>query len=168
MILTGIAVGVHPLISYYFGARNRSAILEMVSIAFKTVTLVGAAVFILVHLAGRGMIGFFAKDNTALLQLAGTGLKLYSLAFLVNGYNIIAAAYFTSISQAKEAAVISTLRSLILVNLLVLFLPVFCGESGIWLATPLTELITFALSYRWIQHSKRSLLVNDSVSCEAV
>jgi Na+-driven multidrug efflux pump len=57
---------------------------------------------------------------------------------------------------------ISALRSLILINILIFILPVFLGETGIWLTTPLTEAITFIVSYAFIRKSRARLFIADN------
>jgi putative MATE family efflux protein len=158
MILTGIAIGIHPLISYYFGAKNREIILGLLSIALKTVIWTGVGFCLLAFGAGDGIVRIFAGHNQELTAVAVNGLKLYSLSFVLNGYNIIAAAYFTSIGAAKESLSISVARSLILVNILILLLPSLLGNAGIWLAAPAAELITFGLAWQWFKRSKANLL----------
>ncbi len=157
MIVSGIAVGIHPLISYHFGAQNRNFILDLLSIAMKAVVIVGIGIFLIVLLISGGLVKIFSKDNLELIKVAGLGLKLYSISFIISGFNIIAAAYFTSLGEAKQAAIVSILRSLVLVIIFILILPYIIGDTGIWLAGPVTEAITFILAYMWIKRSKIAL-----------
>ncbi|HBE76530.1 MAG TPA: MATE family efflux transporter, partial [Firmicutes bacterium] len=158
MILTGIAIGIHPLISYYFGAKNREIIFGLLSIALKTVIWTGVGFCLLALGAGDGIVRIFARHNQELIAVAGNGLRLYSLSFVLNGYNIIAAAYFTSVGAAKESLSISVARSLLLVNILILLLPSLFGNAGIWLAAPAAELLTSGLAWWWFKKSKANLL----------
>ncbi len=160
MILTGIAVGIHPVMSFHFGAQNKDKIFELLSIALKVVFFTGIIIFAIVNFATKGIVGIFTDNNKELLSIANQGLKLFSISFLVNGYNIIAATYFTSLGKAKAAAVISTLRGLVLIGIFIFVLPYFMGNIGIWLTAPLTEGITFVISYFWIKRSKGTLQFN--------
>lgn len=157
MILTGIAVGIHPVISYFFGAGNNKAVLELISIAFVGVISVGVFAFGIVHLGGDGIVGIFSKERGTFVRTAVIGLKIFSFSFIFNGYNIITAAYFTSRGEAKKAAVISALRSLFLVMIFVMLLPPLIGDAGIWLTVPITELLVFVLAYYWIKKSRKEL-----------
>lgn len=159
MIITGIAVGIHPVISYHYGAKNRETISELLRVALKSVVSVGITTFLLSLLAGNTIVGIFAKNNLELYNIANFGLKLFSISFIINGYNIFAAAYFTSLGDYTTAALISILRSLILVCVLIIVLPHLIGNSGIWLTVPLTELITFAVSFNRIKRSAKELLL---------
>ncbi|HYH03506.1 MAG TPA: MATE family efflux transporter [Bacillota bacterium] len=157
MIFTGIAVGIHPVISYHYGAKNAPVILGFLRIAQKVVTVVGMMIFLAVLLAGNVIVQFFAGDNLVLQHIASHALKLFAISFLLSGFNIIAAAYFTSLGEARQAATISILRSLVLIIILVWILPMFIGEAGIWLTPPVTEFLTFIVAYLWVKKSQSTL-----------
>ncbi|TCL58339.1 hypothetical protein EDC14_104232 [Hydrogenispora ethanolica] len=121
--------------------------------ACQTALAVGAFILCLALWAGNGMVKIFAGANPELQQLAGAGLKLYATSFVLSGFNIIAAAYFTSVGAAGRAATVSILRSLVWVSLLLWILPGWLGNAGIWLTVPLTELLTFFMAYPWVRRS---------------
>jgi putative MATE family efflux protein len=159
MVLTGIAIGIHPVISYHYGARDYRRILDMLSVSLKAVVVIGIVFCLSSWLIPDVIVNLFSGNNAALLKLASDGLRLFSFAFILNGYSIIVTAYFTSLGNARTAALISILRNLVLINFSILFLPVALGNPGIWLAGPVTEALTFAVSATCIIHSKRKLLL---------
>jgi putative MATE family efflux protein len=157
MILTGIAIGIHPLISYHFGAKNQATIFSLLAVAVKAVFLVGIVVFLASFVYAEEIMSLFSKGNAELAAIGKTGLRCFSMAFIVNGYNIIAAAFFTSIGKAKAAVLVSSLRSLILLVVFLLVLPYMIGDIGIWLAAPLAETVTFIAAYCLISRAKNNL-----------
>lgn len=161
MVITGIAQGVNTLVSYSFGARDRATIERLFSIAVKTTVAVGAAAFIISLAASKGIAGLFSGTSRGIVEIAGIGMKIYSFAFLLNGYNMAASSYFTSLGDAKTSAVISSLRSLLLISVFILVLPPMFGDTGIWLAVPLTEAVTFAVSLLCITRSGSKLQFTD-------
>lgn len=163
MVLTGIAQGAHTLISYSYGAKDRDAIFMLLSIGIKAVVITGMVAFILSFAATEGIIRIFAHDNADLMDIANYGIKLYSIAFLINGFNVVASAYFTSLGDARTSLLISVLRSLVLVSIFILILPIIFGETGIWLVIPVTEAITFVVSYMYIKRSRESLKFVDNL-----
>jgi putative MATE family efflux protein len=162
MVLTGIAQGIHPLISYSYGAKDRATIFILLNIGIKAVLLVGVAAFILAFGATEGIVRIFARGNTELMSIANYGIKVFSVTFLLNGFNIVASAYFTSIGDAKTSALISMLRSLVLISIFILILPNIFGQTGIWLAAPLTEAVTFVVAYVCIKKSRARLKFENS------
>lgn len=161
MVLTGIAQGIHPLISYSFGAKDRDTITKLLAIGIKAALLVGAVAFCLSFAATEGIIRIFSGGNSELMRIAKYGLRLFSITFLISGYNVVASAYFTSLGDAKTSALVSMLRSLVLISIFIFTLPYILGEPGIWLATPLTEAVTLVVSYICISRSKAKLLFTD-------
>jgi len=161
MILTGIAVGIHPLISFHFGAKNIGAIFRMFKTAAVAAFIVGVLVFAAVFTLSGKIVAIFARDNQELIRIGSIGLRIFSAAFIINGYNMMAAAFFTSIGEAKKAVLISSLHSLILTVGFLAVLPNIIGDTGIWLTTPLAETITFGLAYLMVIRSKMKLTANE-------
>jgi len=158
MVLTGIAIGIHPLISYHFGAKNMNIIFKLLGISLKAVCAVGLVVCIVSLVYAENIIHIFSLNNKELLSIGKLGLRIFSLAFLLNGYNIIAIAFFTSIGKPKAALLVSILRSLVLILFFLWVLPNILGDIGIWLTTPLAETITCAIAYILVMKFKNELL----------
>jgi Na+-driven multidrug efflux pump len=148
-------------VSYSFGARDRCTIERLLSIAVKTTAAVGAVAFIISLAASERIAGLFSGASSGIVEIAGIGMKIYAFAFLFNGYNMIASSYFTSLGDARTSAVISALRSLLLISVFILVLPRLLGDTGIWLSVPLTETITFAVSLLCIFRSGPKLQFTD-------
>lgn len=100
------------------------------------------------------------KDAKAVGTLIRSGITISSVAFLLEGFNIMASFYFTSTGRAKESALISSARGLVVLLAMIIFLPVLFGMTGIWLAAPVTEGITLLISaaclWKW-KHTERSV-----------
>lgn len=154
MILTGIAQGIHTLVSYSFGARDRETIMKLLSIGMKAVLAVGIVSFTLSMVATEGTVRLFVGNRSGIVAIARSGLWIFAFSFLMNGYNFVATAYFTSLGDAKTSAAIALLRSLVLISVFLLVLPPVLGDTGIWLTVPLTEAVTLIFSYLSISKSK--------------
>lgn len=145
MIVIGFGQGASPLISYTYGAKEKRLSRR---IGWNTAILVLAAgIFtILIMFVGSGWYsGLFIK-NESVKVMAETGIKIVVFSFLGSGINSIASFYFTSIGRAKESAVISSARGLVVLLIMIYLLPKFYGMTGVWLAAPVTEVITLLIS----------------------
>lgn len=60
--------------------------------------------------------------------------------------NIFSSALFTALSNGKVSAIISFLRTFVLLVAFHLLLPLLWGVNGIWLAIPLAELVGVVIS----------------------
>ena len=81
-----------------------------------------------------------------LLALTSHALRLFSLSFLLAGFNIFASSFFTALNNGAVSAAISFLRTLLFQTAAVLILPLFLGVDGIWLAITVAEVFAFTLS----------------------
>ena len=123
----------------------------------KTVLITGVVFFIVSIIAADKIAQLFAGNRNEIITIVNSCIKIFAFSFLVNGYNFIASAYFTSIGNAKRSAFISILRSMVLISVFVFILPIIFGDTGIWLSVPLSEIITFGFSYILINKSKSNL-----------
>lgn len=162
MIITGIAQGLNPLVSFSFGARDRDTIMKILAIGIRAVIYVGIGSFILSLAATELVASLFVGGNSNIVSILSIGLRVFAASFLLSGYNFIASAYFTSLGDAKTSATIAMLRSLILVLIFLLTLPPLLGDIGIWLTIPLTEAVTFIYSYVRISKSRTQLSFSDN------
>lgn len=64
--------------------------------------------------------------------------------------------FFQYIGDARKVIFLSSLKQLILLIPFVYILPKFLGLLGVWLATPIADLISFTVVafYLWIQYRK--------------
>lgn len=85
---------------------------------------------------------FIDKSEQTVLDMASSGAKLMALSFLFNGFNIFAASYFTAIDRPLQSIIIAGLRSFTILIVGVTLLPFWFGLDGIWISTPVAELIT--------------------------
>lgn len=71
---------------------------------------------------------------------------IFSFGFLFSGCNIFSSALFTALSNGKVSAIISFLRTFGFITAFLLILPRFLNVTGVWLAIPIAELLTFILT----------------------
>lgn len=141
----GIAVAIAPVVSYNIGSRNHTKIKEITRYSFITIALSSVLILAVSLLCGKQIIHLFV-DGGNVFTLTWDGLKLFSPVFLFIGLNVFLSGYFTALGNGVISALISSLRSLILVVLFILILPKFIGVSGVWLTMPLAEATTIFIA----------------------
>lgn len=161
-IYFGISVGVSPVISYNFGAKNKEKIDESLKYSFITIAWSSIVLFLISFFLGKYIINIFTNDLTV-YNIAYSGLKLFSFGFLIIGINIFMSGYFTAVGNGQISAIISISRSLVFVSILVVTLPYIIGVNGIWLSIPIAELLTIFISlFSYFKYSKTILLFDES------
>lgn len=145
-IFLGYSIGSAPIVGYHYGAANHE---ELKSLFRKSLTLIGIAGIVLTLLA-VGLSGplskVFVGYDEELFALTKHGFRLYSLSFLVTGFNIFGSAFFTALNNGVVSATISFLRTLLFQIIVVLILPIFLGINGIWLAIVVAELMALVVT----------------------
>ncbi|MEA4933600.1 MAG: MATE family efflux transporter, partial [Lawsonibacter sp.] len=114
------------------------------NLLFKSLILLGLTGCILTVLAeglAFPLASVFVGYDSALLNLTVHGLRLYSLSFLLVGFNIFGSAFFTALNNGAVSATISFLRTLVFQLTAVNLLPAFLGVDGIWLSVVAAELL---------------------------
>lgn len=100
---------------------------------------------------GETLIKMFSKGDAELIRITAEATKLYSVAFVFNGLNILTSAYFTALEDAKTSAIISVLRGVILILIFIIILPIILGDIGIWLTVPASELVTVFIAVNYMK-----------------
>lgn len=147
-VYTGIAQGVQPLISTFYGVGNAKQANTMLRYAMTTMLSVSAVVYLLIFIFAQPITAVFnSENNIGLQQIAVTGLKLYFLSTPSVGYNIILATFFTSIEKALPAHILSILRGLVLIIPMAFLLSALWKMTGVWLTYPTTEFLIALLGF---------------------
>lgn len=156
-IFFGFCMGIGPVISYHYGARNHDELKGLFKKSMIITGVVGLAMFLLSQLLAQPFVGMFVGYDPNLAIMAEHGLRIYSISFLICGINIFGSALFTALNNGKVSAFISFMRSLVFETSTVLVLPIFFGAEGIWFAIIVAEscaliitaLMMFLLSKRY-------------------
>ena len=147
-IFTGIAQGVQPLISSFYGKGEHRQIQKLFRYSIITILSLSFVEYFFIFILARHIATVFNSERSLQLQqIAVTGLKVYFLSSPFVGYNIILATFFTSIEKALPAHILSLLRGLILIIPLALALSAVFAMTGVWLAYPITELLVALLAF---------------------
>jgi len=145
-IFLGYSIGSAPIIGYHYGAENQG---ELQNLLKKSLIFMGASGLALTALAevlSRPLSLVFVGYDPALLALTCRGFRLYSLSFLLMGFNIFGSSFFTALNNGAVSAAISFLRTLLFQIAAVLMLPAVLGVDGIWLSIVAAELAALGVT----------------------
>ena len=142
MVGNAIAQSAQPIISYNFGAGVRERVIEAAQIALATAMVCGAAVTAVFIGSPRLLVGLFLDPATHAARIAIEGLPWFALGFICFIVNLTAIGYYQSLERVGIASGFALLRGFVFLVPSFLFMPRLCGTEGIWLAMPLSELLT--------------------------
>lgn len=145
MIIIGFGQGVSPLISFSYGAKEEALSQKIRRRTDVFVFAAGVVTILLMTLVADWYSGLFVSDRE-IKEMVIEGMRVYMISFLFSGINCIASFYFTSIGKARESAIISSARGLVILLLCIFTLPAFFGMAGVWLVAPVTEGVTLLIT----------------------
>lgn len=149
-LFIGYSMGVAPIIGYNYGAQNHKELNNMFkkSLIFMT----GSAILMTfcAEVLAAPLSKMFVGYDAELYKMTVRGFMLYSLSFLIAGFNIFASSFFTALNNGVVSAILSFVRVLFFQILAVIVLPMFLHLDGIWLAILCAELLSLAVSVFFI------------------
>ena len=157
-VFIGFSIGTAPLIGFNFGADNRK---ELKNLLRKSIVVLGvssAAMLVSALVLAKPLSQIFVGYDRNLMDMTVRGFMIYSLSFLLCGYNIFGSSLFTALNNGLISAAISFVRTLLCQIVAVMTLPLIFGLDGIWasvVAAELTALVLttfFVLKYRKRYH----------------
>ncbi len=146
MTMIGFNQGVQPVLSFNLGAKEYDKIFEIIKKSFFILGSLGVLFYALINLFSYEIVSIFLTDSNDIV-LTKSALTAYSFAYVICGFNIFTAGYFTAIDQVKISTIITILRGMLFLIICILLLPKFLGIKGIWLTMFVAELLTLIFSY---------------------
>ena len=147
-LFLGYIMGIAPLISYFYGAKEYGKVDKILGYSrkFIIITSVVAAVMCLT-LAGI-MVQLYERPGSELYDMAVMGTKCLAPAVLLGGINVFASGFFTAYGNGVISAWISASRALILIIAGMYLLSWLFGMTGIWFTITFAEVLTLGLTFK--------------------
>ncbi len=155
-IFLGYSIGSAPIISYHYGAGNHEELKNLYKKSLQLVGSWGILLFVLAQFLATPLAKLFVGYDSTLLAMTQTGFRIYSLVYIINGFNIFGSSFFTALSNGVVSAVTSFLRTLVFQIGAVFILPiVFGGINGIWSSVTVAELLTLCITITFFVRQRR-------------
>lgn len=155
-VYTGIAQGVQPLLSRYYGSGDTKQIRTVFRYALVTVFLLSLLIYLgMFFYADPITLAFNSEHNLNLQKIAAEGMRIYFTGCIFAGFNIILAIRLSCTDHTGSANLLSLLRGFLLIIPLAFLLAFLLQVRGLWLAFPLTELLVAILGIFLYNRAKR-------------
>lgn len=145
-LYTGYSYGVAPMLSYCYGEQSDGKLKKLVAVSLKVIAGISLVTAAASFLLTEPLVSIFARPENPVYELAVTGNRICTVALFFIGFNIFASGMFTALSNGVVSAVLAFSRSFVFMLITMIVLPLLFGVNGIWLATPVAELMALALS----------------------
>jgi Na+-driven multidrug efflux pump len=142
----GFAVGTAPIIGYHYGAKNTDELASLLKKGATIMLTAGLAMSVISIALARPLSMIFAGYDPELVEITANGLRIHSTCFAFASLGIFGSSYFTALNNGLVSAIISFTRTLIFQVGALLLLPIFLDLNGVWLATPISEVLSLILT----------------------
>ena len=145
-VFIGFVIGTAPIIGFNHGADNRPELQGVVKRSLVILLVFSLAMAAAGELMSGLLARIFVGYDPVLMEMTARGFRIYSLSFLLCGFNIFGSSMFTALNNGLISAVISFVRTLVCQVAAVLLLPLVWDLDGIWAAIVAAELAALALT----------------------
>lgn len=142
----GLTTCIVPILSYNYvaGEVQRCKLILWESVAISAVCMaVGTLAF---EIIPTQLLSIFAENEPAILAIGTIALRIIGISFVPISVSLVIPTYFQAIGMGKQSIALTVLRQIgLLIPLAWIFS--FIGLKFVWLAFPITEVITAGAAY---------------------
>lgn len=149
MPIFGINQGSQPIIGFFYGAKDYAKVRRTYVLAAISATIFCSLGFLAFQFAPVAMLSIFNTDKD-FLELGVYGIRLFTAVLPIVGFQIISSNFFQAIGKASTAMFLSLSRQVIMLIPLILILPGIYGLKGVWISTPIADLLASMLTVFFI------------------
>lgn len=145
-VFIGFSIGNAPLVGYNHGAGNHAELSNLLRKGIVVMLALVALMTLSGQLLAKPLALIFVSYDQTLMEMTVHGFKIYTLSFLLCGFNIYGSSFFTALNNGLISALISFIRTLVCQTAAVLLLPIWLELDGIWWSIVVAELTALTLT----------------------
>jgi putative MATE family efflux protein len=145
-LMPGIVIGqgMQPILGFNYGAKRYDRALKVIKIAVIAATSYSIIAFFALYFAPGLFIRIFTTDNELIILAAHAAKRVFFIKYLV-GFIMVGSTVFQATGKAPQAFVAAIARPALFLLPLIFILPHYWQLDGVWLAFPITDVLTFTL-----------------------
>ena len=145
-IFLGYSIGSAPIIGYNYGSQNHIELKNMFKKSLIIITALAVSLTVIAESVSYPLTSSFVGYDKSLFELTHNGFIIFSISYLMCGFNIWGSAFFTALGNGGISAAISFLRSLLFQIVSIFVLPLIFGISGIWMSVVVAESLSLIVT----------------------
>lgn len=142
MMANAIVQSGQPIVSFAYGTGNVKRLAETRRLMLRWALTAGIAVSAGMFLCAEYITDIFLLPTEPAYTICLAGLPYFGLGVLFVTLNIVLIGYMQSVEQPLRATVFTLMRGFIIVIPTFVLLPLATGNTGMWLAIPVAEVLT--------------------------
>ena len=166
-IFYGVSMSIVPVVGYHRGKKNVDELHSLRRNGTILMSLLGVAMTALCLALAVPISCIFVGYNAELAALAVKAMRLVSLSFLMGGITTYSSSYFTGLNQGSASLAIAAVKGFAGPLAAVFLLPLLIGSNGLWLATPVAEILAVLaalLCFVWWRKNENQKIQEESAS----
>ena len=152
--ILGVTQGFLPIAGYNYGARKFDRVKKAINTAIKYAAIVATIVFIFIMLFPESITKAFTVDSTILKQTP-YAMRWVFAAMPIIAIQLIGSAYFQAVGKAIPALILTLTRQGFFFIPLVLILPMFYEELGVWISFTIADILSTIITAYFLNREIR-------------
>ena len=165
----GVTQGFLPIAGYNYGARKYERVRESINTAIKYAAFMATLVFIGLMLFPDAITSLFLSNkpdlpaierttNLFVMEHTPPAMRWVFAATPIIALQLIGAAYFQAVGKAIPALLLTLTRQGFFFIPLILILPLYFGELGVWISFPVADVLATVVTGYYLRKEIRTNL----------
>lgn len=158
----GITQGFLPIAGFNYGAQKYQRVRASIKTAIAYAMLLGFCIFLLIMTFPEFITSVFT-DDTSVLKDTPQAMRWVFAATPIVVIQLIGSAYFQAVGKALPAFLLTVSRQGFFFIPLILILPKYYGELGVWISFPLADVLSTILTAYFLSREIRNKLITKPI-----
>lgn len=156
----GITQGFLPTAGYNYGAKDYKRVKETIFVSIKYAAVLATIIFLIILAFTDQIVSIFTHDPLVLAETP-TALRWVFAASPIIAVQLIGSAYFQAAGKARKALFLTLSKQGFFLIPLVLILPNFFGIFGVWIAFPISDVLSTTITYYFLNKEIKTELITE-------
>lgn len=161
----GITQGFLPIAGFNYGAAKFLRVRLVINTAIKYAVILASMIFVLLMVFPEAITRLFTQDAEVIKETP-SAMRWVFAATPIIAIQLIGAAYFQAIGKAIPALLLTLTRQGFFFIPLILILPIFYGELGVWMSFPISDVLATIVTAYYLNKEIKSTLTIKPVEKE--
>ncbi|MBP3916230.1 MULTISPECIES: MATE family efflux transporter [unclassified Clostridium] len=146
-VYIGYSMGLTQVVGYHYGSNNKDELKNLLKKSFVLILIAALVLTSLAQLFSETLAQIFVSYDIDLLNLTTNAIRIFSLSYIISGFNVFASAFFTGLNNGVVSGVISFLRTFVFQIIMIFILPLLFNVNGLWMAVIFAEVLALCVSF---------------------
>jgi len=153
----GVTQGFLPIAGFNYGAGKYPRVRKSINVAILYACGMGLLIFLGIMFFAPSLVKIFTRE-ASIIEQTPSAMRWVFAAIPIVAVQLIGAAYFQAIGKALPAFLLTLSRQGFIFIPLILILPVYYGEIGVWISFPIADVLSTIVTAYFLNREIRKTL----------